>query len=57
MTAGVLAVTMVVLAGCDEDEQGRSLYYEKGVYQGAEDTGIDDEVRRELRQRARRMAD
>lgn len=56
MTAGLLAVTMVALAGCEEDEQGRVLHQEKGVYQGEADTGLDDETRSELRERARRQA-
>lgn len=53
--AGVLAAAMAVLSGCNEEEQGRILYQEKGVYQGAEDTGLDDETREDLRERARRL--
>lgn len=43
------------LGACDEDEQGRILNYDQGVYKGQTDTPIDDETREELRQRARRL--
>ena len=43
----------LVLAGCDEAEQGRILHYEKGVYLGPADTKLDQETIDELRQRAR----
>ena len=39
------------LAACDESEQGRVLYYEKGTYQGQADDGLTDAQREELRSR------
>ncbi|GAB4377600.1 MAG: hypothetical protein Kow00114_41920 [Kiloniellaceae bacterium] len=39
------------LAACDESEQGRILYYEKGTYQGPADDGLTDAQREELRSR------
>jgi hypothetical protein len=39
------------LAACDESEQGRILYYEKGTYQGQADNGLTDAQREELRSR------
>lgn len=39
------------LAACDESEQGRILYYEKGTYQGQTDDGLTDAQREELRSR------
>ncbi len=53
--AGLLAA-MLTLAGCDENEQGRILRYEKGTYLGQPDTPLDESTLEELRQRARRQA-
>ncbi len=48
-----LVALPLVLAGCDEAEQGRILRYEKGVYLGPEDTKLDQETLDQLRQRTR----
>ena len=46
-------VVVVALSACREEEQGRSLGYEKGIYQGAVDEGLDPATREALRQRIR----
>ena len=48
-----LALIMSVLAigGCREDEQGRALGFEPGVYQGGDMPEIDGDVRAGLRER------
>jgi len=43
------------LSGCDESEQDRVLYHEKGVYQGQPDQPLNSEVVDELRSRAKRQ--
>ena len=62
MKTGKLIVTLacLVAAGaslgaCREDEQGRVLLFEKGVYLGKADTPITEEARRNLRTRALRQ--
>jgi len=42
---------LLALGACRKEEQGRSLYYEKGAYQGAPDKGLDQQTVSELRQR------
>ncbi|MCG8360581.1 MAG: hypothetical protein MI920_33880 [Kiloniellales bacterium] len=54
-TAVMLAMGLA-LAGCDENEQGRILRYEKGTYLGPADTPLDEATRDELRQRALRQS-
>lgn len=56
--APVLAALAALLAvsGCREAEQGRPLAYEKGVYQGQADEEIDEETRRELRERTKHQS-
>ncbi len=46
-------VVVVALGACREEEQGRSLAYEKGTYQGAVDQGLDPATREALRHRIR----
>lgn len=43
----------VLLAGCREEEQGRVLSFEPGVYQGKPDTPLSDDVLERLRERGR----
>jgi hypothetical protein len=43
---------VLVLAACDEAEQGRVLRYEKGTYLGQEDTPLSEQQLDELRARA-----
>jgi hypothetical protein len=47
----VMAALAVTLGACRQEEQGRPLYYEKGVYQGQPDTKLTDEQLRELQYR------
>ena len=42
----------VLVAACDEAEQGRALRYEKGTYLGPPDSALSPEQVNELRQRA-----
>ena len=49
-----LAVLMgagLLLAGCEEEEQGRILQYKPGVYQGEPDSELSEEQLNELRSR------
>lgn len=47
-----LGVAMAAgLAGCRDDEQGRPLMYEEGVYGGQHDDPLTEEARERLRQR------
>ena len=43
----------LLLAACDEAEQGRILQYEKGTYLGEPDSALSEEDREKLIQRAR----
>ncbi len=54
----VLAFMFVglMVAACDQDEQGRILTYEKGVYLGQPDTQLSDQQVDQLRQRAAQQA-
>lgn len=54
--APVFAAAFLV-AGCDEQEQGRVLRYEPGTYLGKPDGTLDQETLDELRQRARLQQD
>ena len=49
--AALLALSVV--SGCREAEQDRPLSYNKGVYGGPADESLDDETRRQLRERAK----
>ena len=53
MTCAALAVIGLVLAACDQNEQGRIRKYEPGRYLGQPDTPLTEEQRNVLRQRAR----
>ncbi len=46
-----LAASLLV-AACDEAEQGRNLRYDKGTYQGPKDKALSDEQQADLRARA-----
>lgn len=52
LVAPLLVCVLVLLGACREDEQGRSLSYEKGTYQGNADEGLDATTRAALNQRA-----
>ena len=55
LSHGALALglaALVVLAGCREEEQGRIIGYEPGVYQGKADTPLSAETLDTLRSRA-----
>ena len=43
------AISVLILGACREEEQGRILIQEKGVYQGQADEPLDEEQLRELR--------
>lgn len=47
----VVLLLSVGLGACREEEQGRKLFYEKGIYGGQSDTEIPDETLSNLRQR------
>lgn len=44
----MIAFAGLFLAGCLEEEAGRPLHYEKGVYGGAPDEPLDEEQVRQL---------
>ena len=46
----------LLLTGCEEEEQGRILQYEPGVYQGQKDTQLTEEQLEELRSRMQGQA-
>ena len=63
MKTGKLIVTLACLVAvgaslgaCREDEQGRVLLFNKGVYLGKADTPITEEARRAIRSRMSRQA-
>ncbi len=41
----------LLVAACDQAEQGRNLRYEKGVYLGPKDKALSDEQQADLRAR------
>jgi len=49
--ACVVLIGATALSGCREDEQGRVIYYQAGVYKGKADTPISDKARAEARDR------
>lgn len=60
MSKAMLAVVLPMflalpLAGCREAEQGRTLDFNKGVYQGQADEKLDAEQNKELRERVERQ--
>ena len=54
VVVGLLAVA--ALAGCREQEQGRPLTYEKGVYHGQQDDALSEDTLDALRLRAQRQS-
>jgi hypothetical protein len=52
LPALALAVLMVAVQACREDEQDRPLTYEKGTYQGQADEKLEQDQIDALRQRA-----
>jgi hypothetical protein len=48
--SAALAASLLV-AACDEAEQGRTLRYEKGTYLGPKDKALSDEQQADLRAR------
>jgi hypothetical protein len=48
----VIAGLNLLVQGCREDEQNRSLTYDKGSYQGQPDQALSDEQIDVLRQRS-----
>lgn len=56
LTMVVLTVAAVSLGACREEEQGRVLLFQKGVYLGKADTNISMGARRALDQRIRRQS-
>jgi hypothetical protein len=45
----------LVLSACDEAEQDRILFYQKGEYMGAPDSALSEDTLQALRQRAARQ--
>lgn len=58
-SALVLAISAVALgtSACREEEQGRPLNYEKGIYLGKSDTSLSSEQLRDLTSRSRLQSD
>ena len=53
LVLGVGLLSILAITGCREEEQGRVLIQEKGVYQGMPDQQLGEEQLDELRFRAR----
>ncbi len=51
-TIALILALGATLGACREQEQNRQLSLEKGGYQGTKDTTLDDEQRRQLRERS-----
>lgn len=54
-TALVLGVVALAVAGCREEEQGRPLAFEPGVYKGEKLPPLTDDQLRALQDRSRVM--
>ena len=52
---GSFVLAALALTGCREEDQGRILLYDKGVYQGKTDAPLSDRTVGDLRQRAREV--
>ncbi len=52
---GIALLACVLVAGCREEEQGRPLSFEPGVYHGQKDEPISEQNKRDLDDRARLM--
>ena len=50
---GCAVAVAASLSACREEEQGRILLYQKGVYLGKADTGLSEQARRAIRLRTR----
>lgn len=48
---GCAAAAALTLGACREEEQDRSLAFQKGVYSGAPDTPVSEQARRAQRER------
>ena len=58
MTLGcLLAATLLLISACREEEQGRVLWHEKGVYMGTPHSVIPDGTLVDLRHRAAKQKD
>ena len=55
VASSVLLICGLLVFGCREEEQGRVLWHEKGVYLGPPDTTISEETQVDLRHRAARQ--
>jgi len=51
----VLGVVALAVAGCREEEQGRPLTFEPGVYKGEKSQPLSEDQLRALRDRSRMM--
>jgi len=47
----LLALPLLALAGCWDEEAERPLHFQKGVYDGPPDQGLSEETLQALRQR------
>jgi len=54
---GLAAALALTLGACREDERGRRLTYEPGVYKGKPDTPLSEQARRSLRTRILRQSE
>ncbi len=54
---GCAVAVAASLSACREEEQGRILNYQKGVYLGKPDTGLSEQARRAIRHRTRNQAE
>lgn len=52
---GLAAALALTLGACREDERGRRLTYEPGVYKGKPDTPLSEQARRSLKTRILRQ--
>ncbi len=53
MTTALILSAVLALAGCREEEQGRPLAFEPGVYKGEKPPALTDDQVRALQERAR----
>jgi hypothetical protein len=56
LAAAAGLVALAALAGCRQEEQGRPLTYDKGVYQGQPDDELAQDTLETLRLRAQRQS-
>lgn len=48
----IFAIVLTTLSSCAEEEQGRILSYEKGIYLGKKDQSLSDDQLRKLMSRS-----